>query len=64
MVLSDTKAFVQSVTLNGKPLERSFVTHDELMRGGELRFVMSPKDQATWSLHAQQPPYSMSSNNK
>ena len=62
--LSDTKAFVQSVTLNGKPLERSFVTHDELMRGGELRFVMSPKDQATWSLHAQQPPYSMSSNNK
>ena len=59
--LSDTNAFVQSVTLNGKPLERSFVTHEELMLGGELRFVMSPKDQAIWSLHAQQPPFSMSS---
>ncbi|SEB80242.1 GH92 family glycosyl hydrolase [Terriglobus roseus] len=58
--LTETNAFVQSVTLNGKALDRSFVTHQELMSGGELRFVMSPKDKAAWSLHAQQPPYSMS----
>ena len=57
--LSDTNAFVQSVTLNGKALDRSFVTHEELMAGGELRFTMSPKSQATWSLHSQKPPFSM-----
>ncbi|WP_081490704.1 GH92 family glycosyl hydrolase [Terriglobus roseus] len=61
--LSDTNAFVQSVTLDGKPLDRTFITHEELMRGGELRFVMSSKDQATWSLHPQRPPYSMSKAN-
>jgi len=58
--LSDANAFVQSVTLNGKPLDRVFVRHEELMAGGELRFVMSPKADATWSLHAHTMPYSMS----
>ena len=57
--LSETNAFVQSVTLNGKPLERTFIRHEELMAGGELRFVMSPKEMAIWSLHAGQAPYSV-----
>jgi predicted alpha-1,2-mannosidase len=58
--LSDANAFVQSVTLNGKPLDRVFVRHEELMAGGELHFVMSTKADATWSLHAHGLPYSMS----
>ena len=58
--LSETNAFVKAVTLNGKPLERSFVKHEELMQGGELRFVMSTREQATWSLQKQEAPYSMS----
>ena len=58
--LSDANAFVQSVTLNGKPLDRVFVRHEELTAGGELRFVMSPKADAAWSLHAHGMPYSMS----
>jgi predicted alpha-1,2-mannosidase len=58
--LSETNAFVKAVTLNGKPLDRSFVKHEELMQGGELRFVMSTREQATWSLQKQKAPYSMS----
>jgi predicted alpha-1,2-mannosidase len=58
--LSDTNSYVKSVTLNGKPLTRSFVRHEELMRGGELRFVMSPKVDATWSIQQLEKPYSMS----
>ena len=58
--LSDTNAFVQSVTLNGKPLDRVFLRHDELMAGGELRFGMSTREQAAWSLKAHAMPYSMS----
>jgi predicted alpha-1,2-mannosidase len=55
--LSATNAFVQSVTLNGKPLTRTFVRHEELMRGGELHFVMSGKADATWSLRPEEAPY-------
>jgi predicted alpha-1,2-mannosidase len=58
--LSEVNAYVKSVTLNGKPLTRMFILHEELMRGGELRFVMSRKDDATWSHQALQVPYSMS----
>ncbi len=35
--------FIKSATLNGKKLERLFVTHEEIMQGGELVFTMSDK---------------------
>ena len=57
--LSSSNAFIQSVTLNGRPLTRLFLRHEELMKGGELRFVMSPKAEATWSLQPLDVPYSM-----
>ncbi|WP_263358836.1 GH92 family glycosyl hydrolase [Acidicapsa ligni] len=57
--LSSSNAFIQSVTLNGKPLTRTFVRHEELMRGGELHFVMSSKADATWSTQPHEAPYSM-----
>jgi putative alpha-1,2-mannosidase len=28
------------VELNGTPLNRLYITHDELMAGGTLRFIM------------------------
>lgn len=33
--------YVQSASLNGKPLQRAWITHDELMQGGTLRLTMS-----------------------
>ena len=57
--LSSSNAYIQSVTLNGKPLTRMFLRHEELIRGGELRFVMSPKAEATWSTQQLDVPYSM-----
>ena len=57
--LNDANGYVQSVSLNGKALDRVFLRHEELMAGGELRFVMSSKAKATWSQHAHQPAYSM-----
>ena len=57
--LSDTNAFVQAVTWNGQPLDRTYITHAELMAGGELRFTMNTKQSATWSLRAHGLPYSM-----
>ncbi len=58
--LSSTNTFVQAITLNGKPLDRTIIRHDELMAGGELHFFMSPKPQATWSLQPHGKPFSMS----
>lgn len=34
--------YIQSVTLDGRPYDRSYVTHDDLLRGGELVFTMGP----------------------
>ncbi|MGI4854768.1 MAG: GH92 family glycosyl hydrolase [Janthinobacterium lividum] len=57
--LSATKQFIQAVTWNGKPLDRTFLRHEELMEGGALRFVMSTKEQAAWSLGSHAKPYSL-----
>jgi len=57
--LSSSNAFIRSVTLNGKPLSRLFLRHEEIMRGGELRFLMSTKAEATWSMQGSEVPYSM-----
>ena len=57
--LSKTNSFVVGVTLNGKPLDRTFLRHNELMGGGELRFVMGLKEHATWSQQPHGKPFSM-----
>ena len=35
--------YISSVTLNGTPVQRHFVTYDEIMEGGELCFTLSPR---------------------
>jgi len=59
--LSSESAFTKSVTLNGKPLSRTFLRHEEIMRGGELRFLMSTKEEATWSMQNLEVPFSITS---
>ncbi len=41
--LSAANKYVQSVTLNGKPLEGCILTHAQIMAGGELRFQLTDK---------------------
>lgn len=38
--------YVQSATLNGAPLERAWITHEEIALGGTLRFVVGPEPSA------------------
>lgn len=40
---SNKSVYVQKVLLNGKPLSRRYITHNEIMNGGELTFYMSSK---------------------
>ncbi|RXR06454.1 GH92 family glycosyl hydrolase [Pseudoxanthomonas composti] len=58
--LDAAHAYVGSATLNGKPLDRAFLRHEEIMAGGELRFTMQAEPNKQWGTHPQQQPYSQS----
>jgi len=45
---SPTARYVQKATLNGKPLNRNWLTHEELMKGGELMITASEKPNEKW----------------
>jgi predicted alpha-1,2-mannosidase len=59
--LDDAHTYIGSATLDGKPLDRAFLRHDEIMAGGELRFTMQAEPNRDWGTHAAEQPYSMSS---
>ncbi|MCU1323914.1 MAG: alpha,2-mannosidase [Acidobacteriaceae bacterium] len=40
--------YIQSVTLNGKPLERPWISHAEVVAGGELVFKMAAQPNPAW----------------
>jgi predicted alpha-1,2-mannosidase len=58
---STENVYIQSATLNGKPLEKNWISYYDIMAGGELHLVMGPtpaksrcigKDAAPFSLSA------------
>jgi hypothetical protein len=48
--ISDRNIYIQSATLNGKPYQRSFLLHDDLINGGELVFQMGPRPHRNWGV--------------
>ena len=40
---SKENIYIQEVYFNGKPYEKSYITYNELIAGGTLKFVMGPK---------------------
>ncbi len=56
--MDDAHCFLEDVLLDGKSLDRSYVTHEELMRGGKLHFVFSDEADAGWSRRALEKPFS------
>jgi len=47
--LSAANRFVTGATLNGTPLDRCWITHDEISRGGTLRFSMGAEPNRSWA---------------
>ena len=47
---SEDNKYIQSATLNGKPLTRPFLSHDELAKGGKLVFVMGNQPNKEWGI--------------
>lgn len=40
---TDQYIYVKEVLLNGNKLDRTWITHDEIMNGGELQFILTDK---------------------
>ena len=47
---SSINKYIQSVKLNGKSLQRTYITHDEILAGGTLEFEMGANPNKNWSL--------------
>ena len=45
--------YIQSASLNGKPLEKPFISHEALMTGGRLVLEMGPEPDSGWGRGAQ-----------
>lgn len=46
--VSDDNKYIVSAKLNGKPLDRPFISHEAIMEGGRLVFEMSDKPNKEW----------------
>jgi predicted alpha-1,2-mannosidase len=46
--LDDAHPYVGTVTLNGKPLDRVYLRHAEILAGGELHFTMQAAPNKQW----------------
>jgi len=47
---SETNMYIQKAFLNGKPLNAPWITHDDIVNGGELKLIMGPKPNKTWGV--------------
>lgn len=47
--LDDAHPYVGAVTLNGKPLTKSALRHEDIVAGGELAFTMQAQPNKTWA---------------
>jgi putative alpha-1,2-mannosidase len=54
---SPANPYIQSATLNGRPITRSWISHDEITAGGTLVLTMGPTPNKTFgSAPADRPP--------
>ena len=54
---SSENKYIQSATLNGKPFDRCWILHEEIVKGGNLVFEMGAEPNKKWGTGS--PPPSM-----
>ena len=54
--LSRENRYIESVKLNGKKLDRSYIYFDEVYNGGKLEFEMTNKRNSSWATEAENSP--------
>ncbi|MFZ4521507.1 MAG: GH92 family glycosyl hydrolase [Bacteroidales bacterium] len=48
--ISDKNFYIQSASLNGKPLTKCYISHADILKGGELVFNMGPQPNKAWGV--------------
>lgn len=51
--------YIQSATLNGESMSKTWLTHEEIVKGGTLIFEMGPEPNLDWGSNAEDIPPSM-----
>lgn len=57
--VSDKNRYIKSVTLNGQPYKKAYITHQDIMNGGELVFQMTSSPNKRRQFTAEEKPYSL-----
>ena len=57
---SKDNIYVNSAKLNGKTFKKTFLSHQQIQRGGEISFDMSSQPNKSWATNKEAVPYSMS----
>ena len=57
--VSDKNRYVKAVLRNGKPYSKLYLTHEDILEGGTLEFVMSSSPNKHRGLKAEDKPYSL-----
>jgi len=47
---SETNAYIQQASLNGKPLAGPWFSHADLVQGGKLELIMGQKPNRSWGV--------------
>jgi putative alpha-1,2-mannosidase len=58
--LGPANKYVTGITLNGRALDRSYITDAEVRAGGELHFTMGPQPDKRWATTRSARPFSIS----
>ena len=54
---SEKNIYIQSVRLNGRPYTKNYLSHEDILQGGTMEFVMGDKPNTVWgSASADCPP--------
>lgn len=56
--VSDNNIYIQSATLNGKPYDKSYILHSDIMNGGVISFQMGDTPNKQWASSPESVPYS------
>ncbi len=51
--LSNANRYIQSATLNGKPLQRNWLSHEEISKGGTMVIIAGDKPNKNWGVKEQ-----------
>ncbi len=56
--VSDKNIYIQSVKLNGKVHDKTWITHEDIVKGGVMDFTMGPKPNKAWGVSNNEIPFS------